>query len=559
MSATSVTLEQVIHAASARAASLVPETSGYLALAIGDATIHAPFRLDLAKVSLSAEGTVAVSHGRDVVPPMEAAASLRALLGTLLERSVGTMPGLRAAARPRDEGDKGVAHVVEELEAALIPVNRSAARRALARLARETARAIADGKVRFSTPQTPSQRGVPRASSARPAAAAPPLAEPTAAPIEPSTPVIDEGPASDEAHDVAIDVIFGSGETPAPLAVSSTKEEVFAPTTQPTPTAVTVELAVVAMPGPTIVDALPLAEEAEPPFIDEDPTHLDVVTELRESPVSPVETPIEGALVSTPRSGDVCSERHTLPFGAPVAPAVLPVPVAPPTPPSVHVETVPMRFEVGRVALGAAPVTVEPAPLPEPAPVASEAVSDAPAIAERVVDAPVVAAPEVAPEPAPERPAPLSVETPTVPVRKASAAKKPWSPPKPASGADLGPVARSDVDELIARFSRSDLDNPASVNEVRASLKVLAEVDPTRLPPAVATNDRRPAKAPSPAPTEPLATSSLSARGSAASASSIPEPRQPSRAGLALSVTLLVAGILGTGAIWWFFPAFFTG
>jgi hypothetical protein len=57
------------------------------------------------------------------------------------------MPGLSATARPRNEGDRGVDAVASELEAALIPVNRQAARRALARLARETSRAREMGKI----------------------------------------------------------------------------------------------------------------------------------------------------------------------------------------------------------------------------------------------------------------------------------------------------------------------------------------------------------------------------------------------------------------------------
>lgn len=122
--------------------------SGYLALAIGDATARLPLRLNPKHITVSAEGTVTVARSRDVVAPVEAASTLRALLASLLTRSVGTMPGLRTAARARAESERGVESVVEEIEAALIPVNRAAARRALARLARELARARDGGALR---------------------------------------------------------------------------------------------------------------------------------------------------------------------------------------------------------------------------------------------------------------------------------------------------------------------------------------------------------------------------------------------------------------------------
>ncbi len=71
-------------------------------------------------------------------PGGDAEASLRRLLATLLETAGAQTPSLAAVARRK--GGEGAAVLVEELEAALIPVNRSAGKRALARLARETKR-----------------------------------------------------------------------------------------------------------------------------------------------------------------------------------------------------------------------------------------------------------------------------------------------------------------------------------------------------------------------------------------------------------------------------------
>ncbi len=72
------------------------------------------------------------------------------------------MPGLAAAARPRGD-EQDVDQVVGDIEAALIPVNRAAAKRALARLARETLRAKELGKLRKkpSLPPAPVRRRPP--------------------------------------------------------------------------------------------------------------------------------------------------------------------------------------------------------------------------------------------------------------------------------------------------------------------------------------------------------------------------------------------------------------
>ena len=141
-----VTLDEVFAAASARAASLVPETSGYLALAVGDATSRLPLAHDDRALLLTTEGSLSLSRRGDVVAPEAAAKAMRDMLARLLAVSAGTMPGLAAAARPREESSRGVDAVIEEIEAALIPVNRAAARRALGRLARETLRAKEAGK-----------------------------------------------------------------------------------------------------------------------------------------------------------------------------------------------------------------------------------------------------------------------------------------------------------------------------------------------------------------------------------------------------------------------------
>ncbi|WP_437275643.1 hypothetical protein WME90_30920 [Sorangium sp. So ce375] len=165
-----VTLEEVVAAAQARSASLVPETSGYLALAVSDATSRLPLRLDDRAVLLTTEGTVTVRARGEAVAPTEAARLLRDLLARLLAASAGSMPNLTATARPRPASEQDPEAVARELEAALIPVNRNAARRALARLARETLRAKEAGRLKRPRPDVQAKPAAPEANETQPPA-----------------------------------------------------------------------------------------------------------------------------------------------------------------------------------------------------------------------------------------------------------------------------------------------------------------------------------------------------------------------------------------------------
>ena len=137
-----ITLEHVLVAARRREAPVSVETAGYIALAVADAKAAAPAVLGTANVRLSAEGLVSVVGAAGYGTDADAERCVRALLGRLLAVAVGSSPALVTCAK-RPAG-RGVAVLVREIEAALIPANRSAARRSIARLARETARAAPD-------------------------------------------------------------------------------------------------------------------------------------------------------------------------------------------------------------------------------------------------------------------------------------------------------------------------------------------------------------------------------------------------------------------------------
>ncbi|MBM4373835.1 MAG: hypothetical protein FJ095_02030 [Deltaproteobacteria bacterium] len=141
-----VSLLEVIAAARARQASLVPETAGYVMLALGRAMVGVPMRLDLERLLLSTEGQVSFDGPRQAVQGGDACAALRRLLAELLELSNGYAPALRAAST-RTSSNDSVEPFFAEVAKALIPINRAAAKRALSRLARETAKAARSGKL----------------------------------------------------------------------------------------------------------------------------------------------------------------------------------------------------------------------------------------------------------------------------------------------------------------------------------------------------------------------------------------------------------------------------
>lgn len=132
-------LREIVLAVRFGEASLVGESVGYLVLGACDRALAVPRAVDLDAVLVTSEGEVVL----DANPVTEADAerSLRYLLAQLLTLLRTPFPNLaRVAARE----PCGLRHLVTELEAALVPVNRRAARRTLARLVRDARRSLAD-------------------------------------------------------------------------------------------------------------------------------------------------------------------------------------------------------------------------------------------------------------------------------------------------------------------------------------------------------------------------------------------------------------------------------
>lgn len=140
MSANEMTsFSELAQFAGAGRVSLPGETIGYLVLLLADKVAASPCQIHPSGLYLDAHGKIVVRAEGATSDLAEQ--GLRRLLAWLLGQVRGESPNLRRVA---DRGSVvGLPHLVSELEAALVPVNRRAGERSLARLARDAQRARA--------------------------------------------------------------------------------------------------------------------------------------------------------------------------------------------------------------------------------------------------------------------------------------------------------------------------------------------------------------------------------------------------------------------------------
>lgn len=179
------TLRDVVLAMRTGHAALVGENAGYLVLLAADAALVAPAVATREAVHLDEDGTVRLvgTTASALVSEM----SLRRLLGDLLAELRSPAPNLERVAQRSDS--RGLDTLVLELEAALVPVNRRAAKRSLARLFRETDRARKKYAADFAVaPRSPAPAAV-QPTPARPASAPAPAAGASAPVVAAEIPV----------------------------------------------------------------------------------------------------------------------------------------------------------------------------------------------------------------------------------------------------------------------------------------------------------------------------------------------------------------------------------
>src|SRR5277367_3477387 len=162
----SVTLDEVFAVVVQRRVPLAPELAGYLVLEIAEHADPNGGDVDPRSVFVGEEGTVALVKPKRDGATGDAEASIRAALARLLDASGSHTPALAAASKRKSGA--GLSTLAEELEAALIPVNRAAGRRALARLAREVRR-VTLGVGRNALPSTTSEAPAPSRRASSPA------------------------------------------------------------------------------------------------------------------------------------------------------------------------------------------------------------------------------------------------------------------------------------------------------------------------------------------------------------------------------------------------------
>lgn len=203
-----VSLNEILAAAQSHAAPLAAESAGYLLLAVADHVAVAPRLVAAEDVELFHDGSVRL-RSRPAPDVARAEHAVRGLLGRTLEVSSSVGPALRRAAERREE--TGLAALVRELEVALIPVNRGAARRALSRLHRETERARDAGKLTALLQAAP-------VVAAAPAVAASPVAAPITPP-EPAPAPVPAPPSAElsEPAPVVLPAVAAVPPTPRPI------------------------------------------------------------------------------------------------------------------------------------------------------------------------------------------------------------------------------------------------------------------------------------------------------------------------------------------------------
>lgn len=210
-----VTLDRALELIEARRVPIAPEVAGYLCLELAERASMQPGGLVPEGIFLGEEGSVAfVPRAQGEAPEV----FVRALLRRLLDAS-GSRP---AALWQVTSGQRpGAELLVRELEAALIPLNRMASRRSLARLAREVQRVTqgvgrnAPSSVRRPS-HAPSKLPPPSVPPAPPLASAPPAAAPVRGSQPPS--------AGRQARTSSIDELLDALDAAPPAPASNETE-----------------------------------------------------------------------------------------------------------------------------------------------------------------------------------------------------------------------------------------------------------------------------------------------------------------------------------------------
>jgi len=187
-----IRLDDVLAAADRCLAPIGPELAGFIVLETAQRLREIGGVLEVSGLAIGTSGHVALTAPPERGNEETATRKLRELLARLLTVSTSATPALRQCSKRREHGS--LALLCRELEAALIPLNRAASRRGLARVARATADAIDSGRLdpvhaepeMDAAPEEVDIEPPPVEVAARPRVSPPPL--PPRVPQRPPTP-----------------------------------------------------------------------------------------------------------------------------------------------------------------------------------------------------------------------------------------------------------------------------------------------------------------------------------------------------------------------------------
>jgi hypothetical protein len=231
----SVTLHEVMLAARARVVPLAAESAGYLLLSLSEKAVQAARRVELSAVELDEGGEVRLLAGEPVDSEV-LEQTLRHALDELLKVSSSPGPSLlRAASRP---ATGNLPLFVAELERALVPVNRTAGRRALVRLCRETERARREGVLEIPKTSEVAAGAAPLPTEDGARRDAPDHPNTAAAAECADAPAVSSIPAVQEQLSVEAGAVFEPVRVPPPVGADSggqtpTSSEDSEPSTSP--------------------------------------------------------------------------------------------------------------------------------------------------------------------------------------------------------------------------------------------------------------------------------------------------------------------------------------
>lgn len=133
-------LGQLVEELEQRGGRLPFEIGAFVALEACEGLLQQSVKLEPDDVRVTIEGAVVVSDSAPPVAPQEASRALMSVLARLLVAAgPGVPPDLLELVKERD-APRGLRDLHDAIEASLIPINRSASRRVLARLVRESDR-----------------------------------------------------------------------------------------------------------------------------------------------------------------------------------------------------------------------------------------------------------------------------------------------------------------------------------------------------------------------------------------------------------------------------------